>query len=141
VIARIQKVWETYEHHQKLIDAPHYSKVLDSAKPLSVGEFQIQHIPVDVDPTAAVTAPITEFGYLKTKEGKDKECLDILRASQEAMSTSKGVHLPAAWGEIMENAGQYLALVGWESLEVCVCPKMHQANDRMNAGSCGGCCG
>ena len=123
-VLKIGKVWETYEHHQKVMESPQYSKVLDLAKPLSVGDFQIQHIPVDVDPTAAFTAPITEFGYLKPKEGKDKECLGILQESGDLVCAAKGVRPPALWGEIREDPGQYRGSIGWESLEVCV-SKLH----------------
>jgi len=117
-IGIITVVWETYEHHQKLMEAPHYPNFLEHAKPLSVGDFQIQHIPVDVDPTAAFTAPITEFGYLTPKEGKDEEeCLRILRESGGLVSVAKGVHPPAVWGEIRENPRHYRVIVGWEGLE------------------------
>lgn len=73
-----------------------------------------------VDPTTALTAPVTELVVFTLKEGKTADMivpdLDVL-AAQDTKTV-----ISSSWGRSIDDARRFVMLVGWESLKVSMFP-------------------
>jgi|ERR1700722_5299988 len=112
-------VWETHEHHKKIMAQESYREVLQSIKPLYTGEFQMVHIPFEKSVTEALSAPVTEVVILTLKPGKSKDDLttrvdDFLKVLENA----EGAHAPGLFGWTIEKEDRAVAIFGWDSIEV-----------------------
>ncbi|PFH54109.1 hypothetical protein AMATHDRAFT_882 [Amanita thiersii Skay4041] len=113
-------VWETYEHHKKLTESPSYKDLLDAFKPLYTGEFTIRHIPCEVDPHTAFTAPTTEFALLRPNGVGKEACQETIGELFQLMVTCPGIHLPMSWGVSREDSEAYYMIFGWDNVEAHV---------------------
>jgi hypothetical protein len=111
-------VWETYEHHKKLMEREDYGQLLQDLKPVASGPLEVQHVEFNKDPTAVFTSPVAEFATLKVKPGISQEAfLLALEALAEAVVKAPACH-SVVFGETREHRGVWVALLGWDSLEV-----------------------
>ncbi|KAF8627398.1 hypothetical protein AX17_006213 [Amanita inopinata Kibby_2008] len=114
-------VWETYEHHKKLIDSPSYRQVREALGPLVAGEPQMLHVSFNTDITAAFKAPTTEFAFLKAKAGSSKkDCEETIQQLLDLLAPSKGLYPPPAWGESREVSDLFVTTIGWENVDAHV---------------------
>ena len=113
-------VWETYEAHKTLMDSPEYPALIEKLKPGLGGPLVMNHIPLNVDVTNALSAPVTEVITSKLKDGKAKDGqLDESTAFfTKALNEAVGAHPPIVVGESKENPGTFIVLIGWDSVEV-----------------------
>jgi hypothetical protein len=114
-------VWESYEHHQKLINSPGYASIVEALKPAVAGKSERDHFEITVDPTKAFDeAQTTEIVILKAKgESIDgiQECIARLRTE---LDKAPNAFPPAVWGESIEEPGKFIGCIGWTSRQVCV---------------------
>ncbi|KII84621.1 hypothetical protein PLICRDRAFT_179431 [Plicaturopsis crispa FD-325 SS-3] len=109
-------VWESFEAHKALIDSPAQGPILDTLKPLFAGQFtSVIHAKFTTDPTAALSAPTTEYLFTTPKEGSSKEALSEI-FSKLALRDFPEV-LGAADGPCIERDDTLVLVVGWESVE------------------------
>lgn len=84
--------------------------------PSVLSNADVDRVKFSVDPTAALSAPITEFVFFTLKEGKTVDMiapdLDVL-AGQDTKTVISSI-----WGQSVDRADRLVMLVGWESLEV-----------------------
>ncbi|KII94714.1 hypothetical protein PLICRDRAFT_97571 [Plicaturopsis crispa FD-325 SS-3] len=108
--------WETFESHQTLIDSPAYGPLIDIFRPLFTGPPALIHAKFDKDPTAALTAPATEYAVLTLKEGGSFEVVDKVLAAVTAQETPavRG----AVYGPSVESDRKLIMAIGWDSVEV-----------------------
>jgi len=69
----------------------------------------------------AVTAPVTEILSLNVKKHEGKTVDDLNKAVVplvESVEKANDKYAPLARGATLEDAGNYAALVGWESVKV-----------------------
>jgi hypothetical protein len=80
-----------------------------------------EHFAFESSTIPALSAPVTEIVFMTPKEGKSKEevqaAIGILIVE---MNKLKGLHPPVAFGYSLENENNAAALLGWDSIEVCV---------------------
>ncbi|KAF6757413.1 hypothetical protein DFP72DRAFT_1044293 [Ephemerocybe angulata] len=114
-------VWESYDLHEKARADPIYAELGAQMKDTLIGpgpyslEFTVMK-----DFTISLEAPNTEITYYKIKEGKTKEELTSQFDNMNGIFGSQGftgAHPPAAYGELIEMPGTFLAISGWDRAE------------------------
>ncbi|KAJ7288249.1 hypothetical protein C8J57DRAFT_1279563 [Mycena rebaudengoi] len=110
-------VWESYEHHQRLIADPSYGTLLQALKPASAGQFIKNHIEAKVDPTAALSSPAVEFVTFTLKDpGSAEKLVSLLEDLAKGLDIAVGEHPPCFWGQSKEDHQKYLLVVGWDTV-------------------------
>jgi hypothetical protein len=87
----------------------------------TISDASVQHFEVDGDPHRALTAPVTEIVFLKSKEADwrwNQELCVGISGAQRGLYFVEGGHPPLRWGEVKDGTGRYFMLVGWDSVEV-----------------------
>ncbi|TFK74836.1 hypothetical protein BDN72DRAFT_955493 [Pluteus cervinus] len=114
-------VWETYEHHKALIDSAGYGQIvaqlktgIDETAPVP---FELIHIPLDTDPTAALEAEVTEVAIFTPKADKVETVIPELRNLEQELNKVKGSRPPSTLNEVREKPGNWGFIVGWDSVE------------------------
>lgn len=111
-------VWETYEHHQRLMKHANYPDLLRVFKPATIDEFDVQYVDFGVDPVAALEAPVTEIAILKPKMGASKnDFLSNFKNLSEKLIRAESCH-SVIWGESRGHGGSFIAVIGWDSIQV-----------------------
>lgn len=84
----------------------------------AAGKFEIQHIDFNNDSTVALTSPATEFVTFKVKPDSEEKLVSAFKNLSGGLTTavaSRG----AVYGASREHKGTFVALIGWDSFEVC----------------------
>ncbi|KAJ7675738.1 hypothetical protein DFH06DRAFT_946602, partial [Mycena polygramma] len=112
-------VWDSYEHHQKLVADPSYASVIEALKPAVTGKLQRNHITVAGDVDAALSSPAVEFVVFTVKpEASGEKLVTLLEELGEGLDVAAGAHPPCFWGQSVEDKNKYLLVVGWDTVEV-----------------------
>ncbi|KAF7314377.1 hypothetical protein MKEN_00910400 [Mycena kentingensis (nom. inval.)] len=113
-------VWESYEHHMKLVAEPSYKSLIEVLRPATAdtSKFARHHIEPTKDPLQALGAPATERVIFTLKEGAEPEQLGLLLEELGAgLDAAAGAHPPCVWGQSREDKTKFLLLVGWDTVE------------------------
>lgn len=112
----VRSVWETYEHHKKLISSSRYEGLLQSLKPALAGKLDRHHFETTADPNISLSAQTLELVSFALKEGKSKEVLfERIGSLTKELDKATGAYPPCVWGESLEVSGILVMLVGWDS--------------------------
>lgn len=109
--------WETFEHHQAIMDAPGYPGTTGLA-PVFAGETKkVYHVELTESPNEALGMPTTEILSMSLKKNKTRAdlagALDILTAR---LTAEEGCSNTYAWGQTREDPNRTVYLfLGWES--------------------------
>ncbi|KJA23213.1 hypothetical protein HYPSUDRAFT_40009 [Hypholoma sublateritium FD-334 SS-4] len=109
--------WETFEHHQAIMDAPGYPGTTGLA-PVFAGETKkVYHVELTESPDEALSMPTTEILSMSLKKNKTRAdlagALDILTAR---LTAEEGCSNTYAWGQTREDPNRTVYLfLGWES--------------------------
>ncbi|KZT28058.1 hypothetical protein NEOLEDRAFT_1239812 [Neolentinus lepideus HHB14362 ss-1] len=103
-------LWQSYEHHVALMNAPVYAKLIETLKPAVGGPFEMIHVRFTKNPTPVLEAPVTEVAFITLKPGKTKEQVAPLLDQL----TSRGL---SAWGPTIEKEDTLVLTFGWASVE------------------------
>ncbi|RPD59179.1 hypothetical protein L226DRAFT_614020 [Lentinus tigrinus ALCF2SS1-7] len=117
-------VWESYEHHEKLMnDTATYPKLTGSVESVfdkSKGSVTMQHINTTDEPYKAFEAPVVEIATFTLHEGQSKSELEGLMKNladgMNAKTEADGV-LHASWGPIRENDNAFILFIGWTTVD------------------------
>ncbi|KAJ6585069.1 hypothetical protein B0H19DRAFT_409464 [Mycena capillaripes] len=110
-------VWESYEHHQKLIGEPSYASIIEALKPAVSGKLQRNHINVAGDVDTALSSPAVEFVVFTVKPDASAEKLETLLGElAKGLDAAAGAHPPCVWGQGIEDKTKFL-LVGWDTVD------------------------
>jgi hypothetical protein len=113
--------WETIEHHKNLMKHESFDQLKKSLGPVFAAIPQTEHFAFESSTIPALSAPVTEIVFLTPKEGKSKEEVKAAIGTLLAeMNKLKGLHPPIAYGYSLSNENKAAALLGWDSVEVCV---------------------
>ncbi|KAJ7784476.1 hypothetical protein B0H16DRAFT_1492642 [Mycena metata] len=111
-------VWQSYEHHQKLVQQASYKSVIEGLKPAAGGDSDRNHINVAADPITALTSPALEVVVFTLKEGSTAEQLTpLFEELGKGLDAAVGSHAPCVWGQSIENRSKFLLVVGWDTVE------------------------
>jgi len=110
-------VWESYEHHQKLIGEPSYQSLVEGLKAAVAGKPDRNHITVSGDALVALSAPAVEFVVFTLKAGGSADTFKgLMQELAKGLDTSAGEHPPCFWGQSVEDKSKYLLVVGWDTV-------------------------
>ena len=110
--------WESVEYHKKLQGTDFYPSLLEKAK--SIGDLtSVAHVALKPFPaTQGLDAPVTEVLTRTLKDESYKaELFATLETARGVAGDVKGF-LGASIGPTVENEKQFIALIGWDSVEV-----------------------
>ncbi|KAI0747599.1 hypothetical protein C8Q80DRAFT_1167585 [Daedaleopsis nitida] len=115
-------VWETLEHHQKLMSNPEtYPKLTGSVGPIFEGgasKIEMIHVKPTTEPFRAFEAPALELAVFTLLEGQPMSALEeIVGDLVKAVSTGEPEVIHASWGHVVEKADQLALFIGWTSVE------------------------
>lgn len=120
-------VWESYEHHEKLMnDATTYPKLTGSVAAVfdkSKGPITMLHIKTTDEPYKALEAPVVEIATFTLHEGKSdlkSELEGYVKTLADAVNTkteADGV-FHASWGPVREKDNAFVLFIGWASVDV-----------------------
>lgn len=115
-----RSAWETSEQLHDLTDS-----FVKATHPSGVpGELTYNvHVHLSCEPYTALEAPLTEIVLWTLREGasreKVEELLPALMRIVNAIPFSEGMY-KAGWGPVSNNDGQFVVMIGWETMEVRV---------------------
>ncbi|KAI0692999.1 hypothetical protein C8T65DRAFT_668861 [Cerioporus squamosus] len=120
-------VWESYEHHEKLInDAETYPKLtggITSLFDLAKGPLTMVHVNSTSEPYKAFEAPVAEIATFTLHEGKSKseleELVDSLAKHLAEVVRTKAEEASvfhASWGPVREKDNVLVLFIGWTSV-------------------------
>ncbi|KAF8187754.1 hypothetical protein BJ912DRAFT_926610 [Pholiota molesta] len=113
--------WKTYEVYDQAARGTSYASFMAYLVQHTISDASVQHFEVDGDPHRALTAPVTEIVFLKSKEADwrwNQELCVGISGAQRGLYFVEGGHPPLRWGETKDGTGRYFMLVGWDSVEV-----------------------
>jgi len=112
------QLWESYDKHRELLRNPaNWAEVQKHIDVISSQQVSYSGA-VDVDPTPAFAAPITEILHLRANDGVSREetlipifssLVDIIRAIPGVTGTS--------FGPVLEDENSIAFVSGWQSME------------------------
>ncbi|GLB38386.1 hypothetical protein LshimejAT787_0502510 [Lyophyllum shimeji] len=113
--------WETYEHHMRLTQQPHYQNLISALERARSGPLDLQHVDnFDKDVAPSLEAPATEFALITPKDGASLEAFqETLENLGENLLKEKTCHHVAA-GESREKEGTWVMVIGWDSVQAHV---------------------
>jgi hypothetical protein len=100
------------------MDAPYYGDIFTAIAP-AMGEGpapEMFHVHFNKDPRAILSKPVTEVARFAIKEGKTQEEFGPLAEKLLSLIEKAGGDL--VWGQTVEKENEYVALLGWKSVEV-----------------------
>ncbi|KAI0692998.1 hypothetical protein C8T65DRAFT_586152 [Cerioporus squamosus] len=117
-------VWESYEHHKKLMDdTTTYPKLTGSVASVfdkSKGPVTMLHINTTNEPYKAFEAPVVEIATFTLQEGQSKSELEAhVKTLVDAVNTkteADGV-FHASWGPVRENDNAFVVFIGWTTVD------------------------
>lgn len=114
-------VWEEYANSLNVTKREDYPSYIASTTHLIAGGWLLQHVELDLDPTAAFSAPVTEITTVKPKEEFTQDDVNsIIMQFREHAGVIPGVHPPLPWGKIIQMPETYTFAVGWDTVEVSI---------------------
>lgn len=119
LIIWLLSVWETYGHHESLMNRPEYPQIIGLSPSVGAGGIQMNHIEFIHDFIPLFDAPSTEILTLKLKEGKSKEDVyNILQALVPKVAALNDKYAPGSWGQTLEETDKFYLVTGWDSMKV-----------------------
>jgi quinol monooxygenase YgiN len=116
----VLSVWETYEHHKKLMEGKDYGQLVQDLKPALSGKLVMQHVDFDADSTTTFTSPATEWVTFTVKpEVTQEELVATFKKLAGELLKVPSCH-SAIHGQSREHKGRVVAALGWDSVEVCI---------------------
>lgn len=123
------KVWESYEHHKKLMDDtvtyPKLGNAITSMFDLTKGPLTMVHVNPANEPYKALEAPVSEIATFTLHDGQAKSELegivDKLVKHIEDVAKTKGETgsvVYTSWGPIREKDNVLVLFISWPSVEV-----------------------
>lgn len=112
--------WDSYDAHQRYMKMPEYQSYIDYLVPVVGGAAMPLHVYFIMDPIPAFNSFITEVIWVTPKaEAEQKAVLATLDniVGFAGKSAAQGV-VNASYGPVVENPGQFVAVIGWSSLKV-----------------------
>ncbi|KAF8885686.1 hypothetical protein CPB84DRAFT_1788151 [Gymnopilus junonius] len=110
-------VWETLQHHQKLMAHPEYPQVTGLVPTIGEGGIKMYHVDFIRDFIPAVSAPSTEILEIALKEGRSKE--ELFRIiTENGVNIEKFLpaeHRPVTLGTTLEDSNKFFGSIGWKS--------------------------
>ncbi|KAJ7459934.1 hypothetical protein FB451DRAFT_1182208 [Mycena latifolia] len=114
----VAQVWQSYEHHKKLIGEPSYTSLIEALKPAAAGKLERHHVDIAGDANTALSSPATEFVVFTVKpEGSPEKLVPLLEELGKGLDISVGAHPPCMWGPSIEDKTKFLLVVGWDTVE------------------------
>ncbi|KAK7048435.1 hypothetical protein R3P38DRAFT_2869335 [Favolaschia claudopus] len=111
-------VWESHDHHRKLVESPNYASIIEKLKPTISGQFERNFINISHDPLPALSSPAVEIVTFTLKSGSSAEQLTpLMEELGKGLDTATGAHPPCAWGQSVEDKNKVLLIVGWDTVE------------------------
>ncbi|KAH9477834.1 hypothetical protein JR316_0010066 [Psilocybe cubensis] len=111
-------VWKAYENSLNVPKREDYPAYIASTAHLIAGDWSLQHVELDLDPTAALSAPVTEISKVTPKEGFTQSDVDaIIVQLREHADVIPGAHAPLPWGKIIQAPETYTLAVGWDTVQ------------------------
>ncbi|TFK86249.1 hypothetical protein K466DRAFT_600476 [Polyporus arcularius HHB13444] len=118
-------VWESYEHHKKLMDdTTTYPKLTGSVESVfdkSKGPVTMLHVDTTNEPYKAFEAPVVEIATFTLREGQSKSELEgLVKTLADAINanepgTNGAFH--ASWGPAREKDNAFVLFIGWSSVD------------------------
>lgn len=113
--------WETFEHHQALMDSPGYPEIVGLAPVFGEGDRQVYHVDFNELPDPTLIMPTTELLTLTLKEKKTKDDLAaVFSVLAPKITVEEGCTKPLAWGPTREDPSKLFGSLGWVSTQVKV---------------------
>ncbi|KAG6829894.1 hypothetical protein H0H92_003027 [Tricholoma furcatifolium] len=110
-------IWETIDHHTKLMNAEVYPELKQSLGLACSGPLDMQHVDFDGDAAAVFASPAMELVTMVPHSGVDlKEFHDLITDLRTNLLAASSCHF-VTLGESTENKGTWFLLVGWDSVE------------------------
>ncbi|KAF7288539.1 hypothetical protein HMN09_01382900 [Mycena chlorophos] len=113
-------VWESYEHHAKLIAEPSYKTLIESLRPATADstKFSRHHIDISTDALTALSSPATEIVVFTLKNGAgDADAMAPLMEELKAgLDAAVGAHPPCFFGQGREEKNKFVLVVGWDTV-------------------------
>ncbi len=103
--------------------SPEYSELQAKVTPSATILESMKHVTFNTEPYTALKSPLAEFAIWTLYESTDKQkfqeklekLVDLVINLPPPAKVYKG-----GWGPVVENDRQFVVLLGWESLEVCL---------------------
>ncbi|KAJ7644221.1 hypothetical protein FB45DRAFT_736479 [Roridomyces roridus] len=113
-------VWESYEHHQKLVNDPSYSTLVEGLRAASIdSNYERHQIKISGDVLKALSAPAVEVVLFTLQPGGSAEKYEALMGDlAKGLDKADGEHPPCAWAQTVEDKTKYQLIVGWDTVEV-----------------------
>jgi hypothetical protein len=112
-------VWETLDHHKKVMSHDSYPALVSLTAPAHAGPLDMLHFEVSEDPTTALTSPVTYFTYFTLNEGKTREGFKSFLDSAN-IPQHFDVNQKIYYGWCVERSELSIVFLGWASVEVSV---------------------
>ncbi|KAF9468498.1 hypothetical protein BDZ94DRAFT_1245503 [Collybia nuda] len=109
-------VWESYEHHKRLMEHEDYGGLVQSLISSTSGNLEMQHIDFDGDSTLALTSPATEFVTFKAKPNSEEKLVSAFKRLAGELIKASSCHC-VVFGESREHKGTFMTAIGWDSVE------------------------
>ncbi|KAJ7095800.1 hypothetical protein B0H15DRAFT_71903 [Mycena belliarum] len=111
-------VWESYEHHKRLIGESGYATIIEALKPAVAGKLERYHIDVTADANTTLSAPASEFVVFTLKpDATPEKLVPLLEELGKGLDTAAGAHPPCMWAQSIEDKTKFLLIVGWDTVE------------------------
>jgi len=110
-------VWETYEHHKRMMERDDYKDVIALLTPSFAGSLDLQHVDFQRDVRNGLDARVTELTLLDVKPEAKDTFSSYTKDLFNELETAKGCHRPIAGAFSRENPETFALLIGWDSLE------------------------
>jgi len=130
-------VWKSIKHHEIMMKRPDYPDMVAELKPfLRDGQMRMRHVEFNNDTTTAFVAPTTAISTLTMSENQSLGDLSVL-LSEKLDEGRQHSHAPIAWGEIQEEPGKYMLVVGCQiheefNMELSKAIKIEMVHARMS---------
>lgn len=109
-------MWETLDHHKKVIADPSYAELTKLLAPVYTDHIEMVHVDMNGDPKSALSAPITDLTYITLKEGKTQK--DLTACFTSYVTAGFALESGTLYGPVIEKPETFCRVVPWESVEV-----------------------
>lgn len=104
------------EQHKEMLKAPSYADAAKVFAQATTGTPKWYHAQLS-GPTTALDKPVTEVSLVTVKRPENRAAVaDILSRMPRVIGNPTG-----AFGPTRDDKNKYIAICGWESVEVCRC--------------------
>ncbi|PPQ64088.1 hypothetical protein CVT24_008901 [Panaeolus cyanescens] len=117
-------VWQSFEHHQKLMDDKiTYGKLFEALAPVSLhagSDIQMHHVEFGgANVVPAFTSGTTEYTIVTLKEGKtNADLLPVINNLIEMFKEDDSATYPGVAGPVKEDPRTYVLALGWKNSQL-----------------------